>query len=101
MATIFRKLLRGFWLKFSKVGRGYLAIYDPTDPNANNRGYVPYHRWLVGKHNDRRVSKRKVVHHKDGNKLNNELSNLVVMLRSNHTKLHNSGAPWYRQASEN
>jgi hypothetical protein len=32
----------------------------------------------------------RVVHHKDGNKLNNDPSNLQVMSRSDHGKLHAS-----------
>lgn len=36
----------------------------------------------------RRLEKNEVVHHKDGNKRNNAISNLVLMTRSEHARLH-------------
>ena len=36
----------------------------------------------------RKLSKDEIVHHKDGNKLNNNPDNLVVMSKKEHTLLH-------------
>lgn len=37
----------------------------------------------------RKLKKNEVVHHIDGNKLNNDIKNLSLMTRNEHTKLHN------------
>jgi len=46
------------------------------------------HRFLIQKHLDRELSKAEIVHHKDGNKLNNDLENLEVMDRKTHYRKH-------------
>ena len=35
------------------------------------------------------------IHHLDGNKMNNSLSNLVYLTKSEHTKLHNKGNKYF------
>ena len=46
------------------------------------------HRHLMETIIGRKLGKDEVVHHKDGNPLNNSPDNLIVMTRSEHTKLH-------------
>ncbi len=46
------------------------------------------HRLLMEQHLERTLTFNEVVHHKDGNKSNNDLDNLEVMTRSEHTRLH-------------
>ena len=46
------------------------------------------HRFLMEKHLERKLTKAKIVHHKDGNKLNNSLENLEVMDRKTHYRVH-------------
>jgi len=58
-------------------GRGYIFI-----------GHKRKHQELMEKKLGRRLKKGEVVHHIDGDKLNNNLDNLVVMSRSEHMKLH-------------
>jgi hypothetical protein len=40
------------------------------------------------KHIGRRLSRNEVVHHKDENKSNNDINNLEIMSRSDHSRLH-------------
>ena len=40
------------------------------------------------KHLGRELTSDEIVHHKDGNKLNNNISNLVVTTRSKHLEEH-------------
>lgn len=47
------------------------------------------HRWLMERHLGRKLQKSEDVHHKDGNKLNNDISNLEVIGRVEHSYLHN------------
>jgi len=46
------------------------------------------HRIIMEKHIGRRLSRNEVVHHKDGNKSNNNIENLEIMSRSDHSRLH-------------
>lgn len=66
--------------------------YYLTKHDSNNtiikRAIVPVYRYVVEYNLKRKLSYNEVVHHKDGNHFNNELSNLEVMLRSLHNSHH-------------
>lgn len=62
---------------------GYMMISVP-----GTKG-VRYHRYLWEKHNGK-IPEGYVIHHKDGNKLNNNLDNLQLMSSKEHAKLHNT-----------
>ena len=49
------------------------------------------HRLVVERAIGRELLSSEIVHHIDGNKQNNDLSNLEVMSRSKHTTLHSLG----------
>lgn len=78
--------------KNAKVLNGYIVVYDPTNPramkNANWRGYVYEHIKIAGEFLGRPLRKSEVVHHLDGVRSNNRTENLLVLLRSEHIKLH-------------
>ena len=42
-------------------------------------------------HLGRKLEKNEVIHHRDGNGLNNSLDNLWLMTRSEHQALHRKG----------
>lgn len=48
------------------------------------------HILVMTKHLGRRLKRNEVVHHVDGNKLNNSLENLQLMTRQEHSRLHSS-----------
>lgn len=69
----------------TEFGKGYL----------DNRGYVCVahkllHHLVWEKHYGKKVPKGYYIHHKDGNKTNNDINNLQLMSASEHTKLHMS-----------
>lgn len=76
-----------FSFRIPKKKKGYYI--DP-------RGYYRYsnsnrlvHRHIAAKHVvKRRLKFGEVVHHKNGNKLDNRISNLQVMTWDAHNKLH-------------
>lgn len=46
------------------------------------------HRAIVEEYIGRQLTEDEVVHHIDGNRSNNDISNLMVMTQSKHAKLH-------------
>lgn len=67
---------------------GYKQIYKPNNPEARDNGYAPEHRIVASKKIGRQLRDNEVVHHRDGNKLNNRPNNLQIMSRSEHWKTH-------------
>lgn len=66
----------------------YLYALVPDHPYATKNGYVLLHRVVLENHLGRLLDKSEVVHHKDGNKLNNSVDNLEVLTQSEHAKIH-------------
>lgn len=64
----------GYLIKFKK---GY-----------NKKGNVKLHRLIMEEHLGRNLTSDEIVHHIDENKLNNDISNLQVMTRGEHSRLH-------------
>lgn len=46
------------------------------------------HRYVMQNHLGRELNSNEIVHHKDGNKFNNDISNLEIVSRSEHMKMH-------------
>ena len=65
--------------------KGYLVKYVN---GYNKKGNVKIHRAIMEEKLGGRLNSDEVVHHKDGNKLNNDISNLEVMSRGDHSRLH-------------
>lgn len=68
---------------------GYRYILMPDHPNANGNGYVAEHRLVMEFVIARLLDKKEVVHHRDGNRLNNFVDNLFLFPNSSiHAKFH-------------
>jgi transposase len=67
---------------------GYLMV-------TNDKGELPhqiqFHKYIVQKAYGIKIPKGFVVHHKDENKLNNALDNLIVMTVAGHIRWHQNG----------
>ena len=92
----------------NRIVNGYKLIYKPEYINCykkgNWKGFVYEHIFFAEKNLGRSLKEGEVVHHLDGNKLNNKLNNLIVLLRSEHGRLHcwlEKGAPYCENISEN
>ncbi len=70
------------------AGQGYmqvlLEIDDPYFVMANTRGYIMEHRLVMARHLGRCLLSSEYVHHKDGNRANNDVRNLELVSRANH-----------------
>lgn len=62
----------------------------PEHPNCTKNGYVLAHRIIMENHLSRLLNSNEVVHHKNGNKKDNNISNLELMTHSEHSKMHAS-----------
>lgn len=64
---------------FTKNSLGYIQ---------NNLAVKLQHRHVMETHLGRALMSNEIVHHKDGNKQNNEINNLEIMTRADHLKHH-------------
>ena len=53
---------------------------------------IDEHRYVMECHLGRKLSRNEVVHHKDGNKRNNNIDNLELVSRRDHSKMHMTGS---------
>lgn len=56
----------------------YVLVHRPDHPNANRHGYMRRHRLVMEEKLGRLLERSEVVHHVDGNTLNNAPDNLEV-----------------------
>lgn len=78
------------WKGGRRIHHDYVELYMPDHPMSSKDGYIREHRFIMAQHLGRLLEPWEDVHHIDGNKLNNDISNLEVLTRSEHTKLHNA-----------
>jgi len=69
---------------------GYKNIKKYEHPRANSNGYIAEHILIMEKKIGRFLKTEEIVHHIDGNKLNNDKNNLYLCDKSSHRKIHNS-----------
>lgn len=76
------------WKGGVKMLDGYKYIYSPNHPNRTKQRYVAEHRLIMEKHLNRILDKKEIVHHKDNNKLNNNIENLELTSLKRHSTFH-------------
>jgi len=93
-ASIYRAMCR------FQIARRPLGCRPVASPKSGYRQGSPTrdggsrlaHRQIMETHLGRTLTPEEHVHHIDGNKLNNDPTNLVVLMKSDHHKLHGNGA---------
>lgn len=74
---------------FRTTKQGYRMVYMPESGMANKNGWVLLHRIVMAKSIGRDLRPEEVVHHIDGDKTNNNLSNLMLFPNNaEHRRYH-------------
>ena len=71
-------------------GCGYIGIWQPSHPRADNQGYVYAHTLVYEKEKGILPSKNEVIHHIDMDKKNNSIENLYLCNHKQHIQIHRS-----------
>lgn len=71
-----------------KAPGGYVREYNPFHPNGSRRGLVMQHRLVMERHLGRLLNGAEVVHHKNGDRTDNHISNLELMKSQTHHMRH-------------
>lgn len=77
--------------KYETVYNGRIYIKPPKDYSGTRytkHGFILRARYVVEQYLGRYLTSEESVHHKDGNKFNDAISNLEVLSKSEHAKIH-------------
>lgn len=69
--------------------REYVLVQDKDTDSPVAGSYRYEHRRVMEAAIGRRLKRSEHVHHKDGNKLNNNIDNLILLTANEHAQLHN------------
>ena len=75
-------------LHLHSFGNGYTINSDGYRYLKIGNKYVLEHRIIMEAYLNRKLKRNETIHHKDMNKLNNDISNLEVLSRAEHSRLH-------------
>ncbi len=78
----------GNWKGGTYICGGYVKVKVKSHPMADKRNYVLLHRLVMENYLGRYLREDEYIHHKDGNKLNNDISNLELVYPEQHAKEH-------------
>jgi hypothetical protein len=72
-----------------RVYKGYVWVYKPDSPMANNRGRALEHRLVMAEHLGRVLLRTEHVHHRNGVTTDNRIENLALLSAGEHSREHN------------
>ena len=70
------------------IRNGYILVHKPEHPYAHQSGYILEHRLIMEKHIGRYIEPDEEIHHINGIKKDNRITNLLLVNRSQHKQLH-------------
>lgn len=75
-------------IRYKKYHKYYYIKVKNHLATKSKQKYVPEHVLVIEKYLGRYLTKGEIVHHKNGNTLDNRIENLEIMTRSEHMKHH-------------
>jgi len=75
------------WKGGVEVYRSHKYVYAPNHPNAH-KGKVAEHRLVMEQHIGRYLESNEIVHHINGDGLDNRIENLQITNRQEHARIH-------------
>lgn len=83
------KAKNGMWKGGRIGGKGlYVSLLVPEHPFARKSGYVHEHRLVIERKIGRYLKDDEIVHHINEKKDDNRISNLLLMDKKEHDRLH-------------
>lgn len=79
--------------------KGYKRLSKGKDENGK-RIFIDEHRQVMEQYLGRKLKKREVVHHINGNKRDNRIENLKVMTLEEHSRMHQKIRPVKKETRE-
>ena len=67
---------------------GYILTLHRNHPSGVKKPYLREHRLILEAHLGRILTKDEIIHHKNGDKTDNRVENLMIVTRSEHINMH-------------
>ena len=72
----------------TQLKTGYITVHEPSHPMADKSGNILEHRLVMSEHLKRTLKTIEHVHHINGNRSDNRIENLILLVKSTHNSIH-------------
>jgi hypothetical protein len=91
----------GRWKGGRLVRCGYVLLWVPEHNNSDIKGYIKEHRYKMSIYLKRDLKEKEVVHHINGDRADNRLSNLILCKNNaEHSRIHKKQREMLRESND-